>query len=138
MTGTADFGKILSKASSDPNCQLAVDLFIDRIISFVGSYYVKLGGKVDALVFAGGIGEKGSSFRKMVVEKLACLGFEVDDSKNQKGVDESVVDIGKEGAKHKTLVCQTDEQVRRLRILPRLLMLTLDAVRDGARMCCRS
>jgi acetate kinase len=111
MTGTADFGKIIAGASTDPACQLALDLFIDRIIGFIGSYYVKLGGKVDALVFAGGIGEKGASFRKMIVEKVACLGFVVDDAKNDKPADETVADIGSGDARHRTLVCKTDEQV---------------------------
>jgi len=117
MTGTADFGKIIANASSDPACQLALDLFIDRIIGFVGSYYVKLGGKVDALVFAGGIGEKGADFRKMVVEKVACLGFAVDDAKNDKPADETVADIGSGDAKHQTLVCKTDEQVSSMKRL---------------------
>jgi len=111
MTGTADFGKIISNASSDPACQLALDLFIDRVIGFIGSYYVKLEGKVDALVFAGGIGEKGAAFRKMVVEKVACLGFAIDDAKNDEPADETVADIGGGEARHRTLVCRTDEQV---------------------------
>src|ERR1700710_2676893 len=58
LTGTTDFGSISS--SSDPKMKLAFDIFVDRIIGYVGSYYVSLHGKVDALVFAGGIGEKGA------------------------------------------------------------------------------
>ncbi len=112
MTGTTDFGKVSS--SSDPQCKLAFDIFIDRIVGFVGSYYVKLEGQVDALVFAGGIGEKGALLRTRVVEKCRCLGFEIDEGKNEKSVDEVVVDMGKEGAKHRTLVCKTDEQVSSL------------------------
>ena len=109
MTGTTDFGKISS--SDSPECKLAFDIFVDRIIEFVGSYYVKLEGRVDALVFAGGIGEKGASLRFIVVEKCRCLGFELDDEKNNKSVERVVREIGKEGARHRTLVCQTDEQV---------------------------
>ncbi|KAL8883340.1 MAG: hypothetical protein Q9192_007237, partial [Flavoplaca navasiana] len=66
LTGTTDFGHISS--SSDPQCKLAFDIFTDRVVSFIGSYYVKLGGEVDALVFAGGIGEKADLFRSRVVE----------------------------------------------------------------------
>ncbi|KAI9875797.1 MAG: hypothetical protein M1830_007988 [Pleopsidium flavum] len=108
MTGTTDFGKVSS--SSDPQCKLAFDIFIDRVVGFVGSYYVKLEGQVDALVFAGGIGEKGALLRTRVMEKCRCLGFDIDEGKNQKSVDDVVVDMGKEGAKHRTLVCKTDEQ----------------------------
>jgi len=135
MTGTADFGKIIANASSDPACQLALDLFIDRIIGFVGSYYVKLGGKVDALVFAGGIGEKGAAFRKMVVEKVACLGFAVDDAKNDKPADETVADIGSGAARHQTLVCKSDEQVRLTNVWS-WCNTDCHTVRDGTGMCC--
>lgn len=72
---------------------------------------MKLEGQVDALVFAGGIGEKGASLRTAVAKKCECLGFELDDEKNSKSIEDIVQDIGKQGTKHQTLVCQTDEQV---------------------------
>jgi len=108
LTGTTDFGKISS--SDDPACKLAFDIFADRILGYIGSYYVKLEGKVDALVFAGGIGERGDKLRSRVVEKIRCLGFELDVAKNGEKITEVVQDIGKVGAKHRVLVCQTDEQ----------------------------
>jgi acetate kinase len=122
LAGTTDFGVISSKAISgkkeDEVCKLAFDIFVDRITDLVGAYYVKLGGKVDALVFAGGIGEKGALLRKAVVENVKCLGFELDEAANEKGLgkgEETVVEIGKEGARHKILVCQTDEQTEMAR-----------------------
>lgn len=108
MTGTTDFGKIAS--STDPQCKLAFDLFVDRIVGFIGNYFVKLDGKVDALVFAGGIGERGSSLRSSIVEKCKCLGFDLDEQKNNASKKEAVEDIGQAGARHRTLICQTDEQ----------------------------
>ena len=87
------------------------DIFVDRIVGYVGSYYVKLQGQVDGLVFADGIGEKGDLLRSRVVEKCKCLGFDIDEAKNHKAVEHVVQDIGKKGAKHRTLVCQTDDQV---------------------------
>ncbi|KAL9100200.1 MAG: hypothetical protein Q9163_004396 [Psora crenata] len=108
LTGTTDFGTIAS--SEDPKCKLAFDLFADRITGFVGSYYVKLGGKVDALVFAGGIGERAARLRNTVVERCQCLGFAIDSTKNEKDILDMVQDVSKDGATHKTLVCQTDEQ----------------------------
>ena len=85
-------------------------MVVDRIVDFVGSYYVKLGGKVDALVFAGGIGEKGVQLRDAVVERVGCLGFELDQQKNSEPGDGVVVEIGRQGSRHRVLVCQTDEQ----------------------------
>lgn len=116
LTGTTDFGVISQKAEEgDEDCKLAFELFADHILGFVGSYYVKLCGQVDALVFAGGIGEKGSQLRKCIGERVKCLGFEIDERKNPKPDDLEVSDITKEGAKHKVLVCQTDEQTEMAR-----------------------
>ncbi|KAG9232076.1 acetate kinase-like protein [Amylocarpus encephaloides] len=114
LTGTTNFGTVA--ASSEPKMKLAFDILVDRICSYIGSYYVTLHGKVDALVFAGGIGEKSDMLRKRVTAEVACLGFEVDEGKNGKKIEEVVRDIGKEGARHGTLVCQTDEQFEMARI----------------------
>ncbi|KAK5118328.1 hypothetical protein LTR62_002841 [Meristemomyces frigidus] len=116
LTGTTDFGVISQKASEgDEKCKLAFDIFVDRIVDFVAAYYVKLGGKVDALVFAGGIGEKGVQLREAVVAKVECLGFALDEGWNAKPGEQIVVEIGKEGHNHKVLVCRTDEQAEMAR-----------------------
>ncbi|KAI1807357.1 acetate kinase [Daldinia bambusicola] len=108
MTGTTNFGKIA--ASDRPECKLAFDLFADRVCGFVGSYYVSLAGKVDALVFAGGIGEKSDKLRAAVVEQVGCLGFGIDPALNAAKISSVVQDVGAKGARHRTLVCRTDEQ----------------------------
>ncbi|KAF8474818.1 Acetokinase family-domain-containing protein [Kalaharituber pfeilii] len=126
LTGTSNFSDIAAKASStsieDQKYRLAFDIFIDRIIGYLGSYYVKLGGKVDALVFAGGIGEKSSTVRKAVVERLECLGFKILDDGGEERVKQTnnsgIIDIsaqisditGFESTKKQILVCNTDEQ----------------------------
>lgn len=111
LTGTSDFGAISSKASEgDADCKLAFDLFVDRVLNFIGSYYLKLEGNVDALVFAGGIGEKGVEFRERIVQRCKCLGFEIDAEANRDPMDEVVTDIGSKNSKHRVLICQTDEQ----------------------------
>ncbi len=136
LTGTTDFGKISS--SSDPQCKLAFDIFVDRIIGYIGSYYVKLDGQVDALVFAGGIGEKATLLRTRIVEKCSCLGFELDKESNEKKIEDVVQDIGKGGARHRTLICQTDEQVRRTSDTHVQLVDTdILIVRDGSAVCCK-
>ncbi|KAK1828246.1 Acetokinase family-domain-containing protein [Podospora conica] len=110
LTGTTDFGEIIAKSSDDERMKLAFDLFVDRVCGFVGSYYVSLHGEVDALVFAGGIGEKSAELRAAVVGHLGCLGFQVDEGKNRGG-GEGVWDVSGEGARHRVLVCETDEQM---------------------------
>lgn len=116
LTGTTDFGVISSKAEQgDGMCKLAFDILVDRILDYVGSYYVKLGGQLDALVFAGGIGEKGAQLRTAIVKQLECLGFALDESKNAKPADHVVADVTKSDSRHKVLVCQTDEQTEMAR-----------------------
>ncbi|PBP19746.1 acetate kinase [Diplocarpon rosae] len=108
LTGTTDFGTIAS--SENPKMKLAFGILLDRIINYIGGYYVSLHGNVDALVFAGGIGEKSDLLRRRVAEEAKCLGFEIDTERNERKIEGVVRDVGKEGARHRLLVCQTDEQ----------------------------
>ena len=81
MVGTTDFGKVVQgMRAGDEKMKLVFDLFVDRIVGYVGNYFVKLGGKVDALTFSGGIGEKSEDLREAVIDKVACLGFKLDGS----------------------------------------------------------
>lgn len=124
LTGTTNFGEIAS--SDKPSHQLAFDLFVDRVSGFVGSYYVTLKGQVDALVFAGGIGERSDRLRAAVVDQCSCLGFSIDASANGAGhLADTVTDLtGKSGGEghsggnagqHRVLVCRTDEQLEMAR-----------------------
>jgi acetate kinase len=113
LTGTTNFGEIV--ASSDPRMKLAFDIFVDRICGYVGSYYIALEGQVDALVFAGGVGVRSEELRRRVVEKCACLGFQVDAETNVRNIENVVQDVGSRTATHRTLVCQSDEQVQMAR-----------------------
>ncbi|KAK4898743.1 hypothetical protein LTR27_003916 [Elasticomyces elasticus] len=112
LTGTTDFGAISSKAEQgDAACKLAFDIFVDRVIDFVAAYYVKLGGRVDALVFAGGIGEKGVQLRQAIVEKVSCLGFALDNATNAKPDSQQVVvDIGAQQSGDGKAVCTGGRQ----------------------------
>jgi acetate kinase len=110
LTGTTSFGDIVD--FKDERKKLAFDIFVDRILDFVGAYYLKLGGQVDALVFAGGIGEKSAQLRQAVADKCSCLGFRLDDAKNKSEskaeLSKTVRSIG-HGEKG-ILVCETNEQ----------------------------
>lgn len=87
---------------------------MDRILGFIGSYYVKLNGQVDALVFAGGIGEKSALLRQTISEKCSSLGMASDSKTNDKGLadNQTVADISAGAGKGpRVLICQTNEQV---------------------------
>ncbi|CCG82367.1 Probable acetate kinase [Taphrina deformans PYCC 5710] len=109
LTGTTDFGEIAKRDTKEK--KLAFDILVDRVTQYVGAYYVSLQGKCDALVFAGGIGEKSDELRAAICAQVSCLGFQLDESKNGKDIQDIVQDIGTDARKgSRVLVCQTDEQ----------------------------
>lgn len=114
MTGTTNFGAVAE--SDEPTHRLAFDLFVDRICGFIGSYFVTLEGRVDALVFAGGIGEHSERLRSAVVGRAACLGFAIDEDRNKEKLKDVVQEIGRDGSPRRVLVCQTDEQFEMARL----------------------
>ena len=118
LSGTTNFAAVAAAAAAGPDGpplrRLAFDLFVNRVCGYVGSYYVSLGGAVDALVFAGGIGERSAHLRAAVVDHTRCLGFDLDPARNNATPppeDGAVVtDVSARDAKHSVLVCRTDEQ----------------------------
>ena len=126
LAGTTDFSKI-ANANAPKSHKLAFDIFVDRILGFVGAYFVKLDGKVDALVFSGGIGEKSALLRERVVQNCSCLGFVIDQQQNNNPDKDRVVEIGR-GEKSLTLVCKTDEEVS-VSYLSSCMLLTIASLR---------
>ena len=59
----------------------AMELFCYRLAKYVASYAAAL-GRIDAIVFTGGIGENSDLIRKIVLEQLAIFGIEVDEERN--------------------------------------------------------
>ncbi len=68
--------------TGDEMAKLAFDMFIYRIQKYLGSYYAVL-GRVDALVFTAGIGEKGPLTRAAACAGLEHLGFKLDKAANE-------------------------------------------------------
>ncbi|BAJ01592.1 acetate kinase [Shewanella violacea] len=61
---------------------LALDIFCYRLAKYIASYTVPL-GRLDALVFTGGIGENSDLIRAKVLSLLEIFSFEVDDERNK-------------------------------------------------------
>ncbi|OOE96504.1 acetate kinase [Salinivibrio sp. IB643] len=62
----------------------AMNVFCHRLAKYVASYTATLDGRLDAIVFTGGIGENSGPIRELVLERLALLGVEVDKERNLK------------------------------------------------------
>ena len=119
--GTTDFREITKKADlfAPPSAAagnpytLAFHILLDRVLHYVGAYHLTLRGKVDALVFAGGIGERSQELRCAIGEAVNNLGYAaIDEHVNQEleHFEGTVIDIGKHDGGKRMLVCRTDEQ----------------------------
>jgi acetate kinase len=69
-------------ADGSKSASLADEMYINRIVDYIAKYFVKLDGKVDALVFTAGLGENAREFRSNVVRKLHSLSMILDEDKN--------------------------------------------------------
>ncbi|HNV11017.1 MAG TPA: acetate kinase [Propionibacteriaceae bacterium] len=82
LTGYTDMRDIEARMNEgDERAKLGMAVYVHRLVGYIGSYIAHLGG-VDALVFTAGVGENASIVRRLVCEKLAPLGFVLDEQAN--------------------------------------------------------
>ncbi len=82
--------------------------YIYSIVKFIGSYIAAMGG-VDAIIFTAGVGENSPLVRKLVLERLAYLGIELDEEKNNTRGQE--IEITKSGSKVRAFIIPTNEEL---------------------------
>ena len=99
-------------AAGNPRAQLASDMLNYQIKKTIGSYIAAMGG-VDAIVFTGGIGEHDADSRAKICHHMDWLGIRVDTDKNANAhkQNKDVVEITAWGAKVRTLVIETNEEL---------------------------
>lgn len=95
-------------ASGDERCILAQNMFIRRVVEYISKYYVILGG-VDAICFAGGIGENSPSTRKDIIDSLSVLGIKLDEELNNVRGEERIITT--KDSKVPCYIVPTDEEV---------------------------
>ena len=82
LAGASDFRDISAKiAAGDQRAKIALDVYIHRLLHYIGAYMAVLGG-VDAISFTAGVGENDATVRAMVCERLAGLGVHLDAERN--------------------------------------------------------
>ena len=89
-------------------CILAQKLFVNRIVGYIAKLCCPL-KNVDAICFAGGIGENSIMTRKQIIEGLSSLGVELDEEANNVRGEFKL--ITKEGSKIPCYIVPTDEEV---------------------------
>lgn len=83
LSGVSDFRDLDAKANSgDQAAQLAIKVFVERVRQYLGGYVARL-GKVDAIIFTGGIGENNAGVRQLICADLEAFGISLATSSNQ-------------------------------------------------------
>jgi len=104
-----DMREVLRAAEEgSPRARLALDIFCYRIRKYVGAYTAVV-GKVDALVFTGGIGENSAPIRAGACEGLEPLGYRMDAARNV-APDRGPRDLAAPDSPKRILVIPTDEE----------------------------
>lgn len=75
----------LLQESDDPRASEAIEIFLDRINSHLGSLAASLRG-VDSIIFTAGIGENSPFIREKICTSAEWLGVKIDNEANQDGV----------------------------------------------------
>lgn len=112
VSGLSNDMRDINKARSEGNerAQLAFDMFVYRLVKYIGSYYAVLGGQVDALVFTGGIGENDDQVRAAVCRRLEGLGIKLDESANE-GLRGKEATISTPDSKVRVMIVPTNEEL---------------------------
>ncbi len=88
---SGDMKEIIDAADQgSEKAQLAIDTFCYGVLHYIGAYYLVLQG-LDALVFTGGIGERGSLIRHRVCRQLQFLGVQLNPEANQRATGEAKI-----------------------------------------------
>jgi acetate kinase len=110
LAGVTDFRDLSALiAQGDEQAELAMNVYIHRLLSYVGAYVAVLGG-VDAITFTAGVGENDPDVRARLIHRLASLGFELDEEANKVRSKEPRI-ISAATSKVKILVVPTNEEL---------------------------
>ncbi|MDO4913611.1 MAG: acetate kinase [Bifidobacteriaceae bacterium] len=82
MTGFGDMREVHRLiAEGDEDAKVALDVYVHRIVGYIGNYVAQMGG-VDVITFTAGVGENDEIVRRRVCEKLAPFGVKIDLEEN--------------------------------------------------------
>ncbi len=111
LTGMSNDMRTLEDAALEGNerADLALRIYCYRLKKYIGAYTAAL-GRVDALVFTGGVGENSDIVRQRSLEGMDLLGYALDLDKNAgtRGVE---ADLSLPGSLSRVLVVPTNEEL---------------------------
>ncbi|MEX0611452.1 MAG: acetate kinase, partial [Pirellulales bacterium] len=95
-------------AAGHERARLAIDVYCYRVKKYIGAYYAVL-GRLDAIVFTGGVGENAAPVREKICADMESLGIQLDRERNEKASSKERR-ISTEDSRVAILVVPTDEE----------------------------
>ena len=95
------------RESDSDRAKLARNIFINRIVRYVGSYIAEMGG-VDGIIFTAGIGEHDMGVREAVMDAFKYMGVDPGGGRNIKNREGFIT---KPDSKVKVMVIPTNEEL---------------------------
>lgn len=110
LSGVSNDFRDISEAAQagNPRAQLTLQVYVNRVKSYIGAYMALLNG-CDCLVFTAGLGENGINIREMICQDMDFLGIKLDRVKNQ--VRGREADIAADDSKVGIYVVPTNEEL---------------------------
>lgn len=81
---------IKAHESWNTRATLAIQMYTNRIVSYIGSYVAEMNG-CDTIVFAGWTLENSPFIRKIIMDKLGRLGIKLDEANNDFEAEERII-----------------------------------------------
>lgn len=80
---TSDCRYIEKKYFNNIKAHLAMNMYCRRLAKYIGAYSTLMNGKLDAIIFTGGIGENSIMVRELTLNKLSLLNFKINKKINK-------------------------------------------------------
>lgn len=117
ICGINDMREIQQNAQAgDERAQIAIDVFCYRIKKYIGAYSAIL-GKIDAVIFTGGIGENAAAVREQCCRNLGHIGIVLDHDKNNAAFNQpaanpvTAVEVQHDDSDSKIIVVRCNEEL---------------------------
>lgn len=116
-TLSSDMRDLEEVEDTNEHAKLALTMFTDNVVKYIGQYIVEMGG-VDAITFTAGIGENAANVREDIINRLNFMGIKIDTELNAvRGVERV---ISTEDSTAAVLLIPTNEELEIARDVERL------------------
>ena len=123
LSGLSDDMRYIEDAAIAGNerAMLALNVFCENIIRYVGGFYAEMGG-MDYLIFTAGTGENSPIVREKVCSRLQCFGVKLDPQRNALGKAAPGGLLSSDDSAVKVYVMETNEELNIARRAYKLLV----------------